>query len=254
MHICMQDGMHNTRTLKWLESGGSRRFADLMTQRLADKRQKERERRRQWKKICNESTEREHGNSLVIRYGTSFLVAFRHSVYTEHREWNINDSIILWWITKWIYAIDPKLEAEVWENTWFPTQAISSSSDEKHALFVIAFFRAYREFRIRSNWNVVLNGILSSGTAEMWTESKELRYSDRGSNRSNRVTFDLRNGDHHHTLPLTLRWDRRFLYINSDYVKANKFRSQTILGRHFKVKIQCGSLDKLSLELLLKNL
>lgn len=117
------------------------------------------------------------------------------------------------------------------------------------------FFQGvYREFRIRSNWNVVLNGILSSGTAEMWTESKELRYSDRGSNRSNRVTFDLRNGDHHHTLPLTLRWDRRFLYINSDYVKANKFRSQTILGRHFKIKIQCRRLDKLSLELLLKNL
>jgi len=43
----MQDGMHNTRTLKWLESGGSRRFADLMTQRLADKRQKERERGRE---------------------------------------------------------------------------------------------------------------------------------------------------------------------------------------------------------------
>lgn len=149
--------------------------------------------------------EREHGNRLVIRYGTSSLTpAFRRSVYTEHREWNINDSIILWWIPKWTYNW---FEALSWrENTLFPTQAISFSSDENHALFVITFFSVYREFRIRSNWNVVLNGILSSGTAEMWTESKELRYSDRGSNRSNRVTFDLRrNGDHHHTLPLTLR-------------------------------------------------
>lgn len=31
--ICMQGGMRNTRVLKWLESGGSRRVVDLMTRR-----------------------------------------------------------------------------------------------------------------------------------------------------------------------------------------------------------------------------
>lgn len=135
-------------------------------------------------------------------------------------------------------TIDPKLYVS--ENTLLPAGNIIFEWREvcivRHHSFPV-----YRKFSIRSNWNVVLNahqhGIFSSGTAKMWTESKELRYSDRGSNRSNRVTFDLRrNGDYHHTLPLTLRWDRRFLYINSDYVEVNKFESQTILSRHSKWK------------------
>lgn len=107
------------------------------------------------------------------------------------------------------------------------------------ALFITGFFSVYWEFSIRSKrcTKRPQHGILSTGTAEMWTESKELRYSDRGSNCSNRVTFDLRrNGDHHHTFPLTLRWDRRFLYINSDYMRVNKFESQTILSHHSKWK------------------
>lgn len=92
-------------------------------------------------------------------------------------------------------------------------------------------------FKLKRCTKRAQHGILSTGTAEMWMESKELRYSDRGSNRSNRVTFDLRrNGDHHHTFPLTLRWARRFLCINSDYMKVNKFESRMILSRHSKWK------------------
>lgn len=51
-YLHMQGGTHNTRALKWLESGGSRRVADLMTLRLtAGERKSERgnECRKVWK-------------------------------------------------------------------------------------------------------------------------------------------------------------------------------------------------------------
>lgn len=201
--ICMQGGMRNTRVLsQWLESGGSQRVADLMTAAV-DKRVAE--------EVAGEEN-LERGNGPVTRYGiVPFLVALRHAVYTRDCGRHIGSSTntdILKWI--WIRFRSEDKELRVFRKFvvlhsqyLFPREAHCPAPDT---------VSAYREFskHIR-NWNVLnaRHGVLSSGTLEMRTESKELRYSDRRLNRSNRVTFDLRRKRRERTtvIHFLYRWD-----------------------------------------------
>lgn len=87
-HICLQDGIHNTRLSKSLESGRSRRVADLMTQRRTRERKREREgkKREEDKERSQENLQRKMNerreNGSVMRYGMPFLVP-RHSLCTH---------------------------------------------------------------------------------------------------------------------------------------------------------------------------